>query len=114
MPVRIGKLSANTATVAVEIDGETLNVVYRPSGLTPETEDRLQEMVKEQRGGASLIVLLREILVSWDLLDDNDQPLPVDERTLRGLPITLLSRVAEAISDDMRPNPQSGGRSAAG
>lgn len=114
MPVSIGKLQRNTAQVAIDIDGETLNVVYRPSGLTPAAEDQMHEQVQAQRGGASLVTVLAPMLVSWDLLDEDGTSLPTDEATLRQLPTEFLSRVVEAITENMRPNPTSGERSAAG
>lgn len=114
MALRVGSLSANTATVSIEVGDETLNVVYKPSGLTPETEDALYELADAQRGGATLIAFLQDMLVSWDLLGEDDKPLPVNEATLRSLPVLFLSQIVEAISNDMRPNLPSGEDSDAG
>lgn len=114
MPIRVSNLSANTKSVAIDIDGETLNITYRPSGMTPETEDRLHAMAAEKRGGASLIALLVDVLASWDLLGDDDQPYPISVESLSRLPTLFLSRVAEGIMRDIAPNLPSGGVSAAG
>lgn len=108
MPVSVGKLCSDTARVAIEVDGETLNVLYRPSGLTPAVQETLRELVQEQRAGMSLVTVLRGTLVEWDLLDEEGKPLPTDEATLQELPIVFLAQVAEAISEDMRPKEKNG------
>lgn len=114
MPVRIANLNADTATATLQVGDETLNIVYRPGGLTPEVEDQIHALAQEQRGSASLVVLLRDILISWDLLGNDGQPLPTDEATLRTLPSLFLGQVAQAISESMSPNRRSAGPSGAG
>lgn len=114
MSVRVANLSANTKSVTIDIDGETLNITYRPSGMTPETEDRLHAMAAERRGGASLITLLVDVLASWDLLGNDERPYPITTESLAKLPTLFLSKVAEGIMQDIAPNPPSGGTSAAG
>jgi hypothetical protein len=98
----------------VPVGGDVVNTIYRPGGITPEIEDKLQEYVGSQRGGAMLVTLLAGCLVEWDLLDDRGKALPVTAETLRRLPIAFLAQVARAITEDMRPNLMSGERSAAG
>ena len=104
MPVRISHLVKDRRTLAIPIDGETLLVTYLPSKLTPTSEDRLSERLKDQRGGAALAGLLAEMLASWDLTDDDGKVLPTNEKTLATLPTTFLSTVATAITEDLRPN----------
>lgn len=87
-------------------------MTYRPGGITPETEERLEALGKEQRVGASLITLLKDTLVAWDITDDKGKPLPVTEASLRQLPLRFLGDVVRAITEDMRPNGSSAGTSA--
>ncbi len=114
MGIRISHLSKDRRSIVIPVGDEALNIVYRPGGLTPETEDRLHELTEEQRGGAALVAFLRDLIVSWDLLDDQGKPLPVDETTLRLLPTGFLSMMVQTIVDDMRPNLMSAGTSGAG
>lgn len=112
MPVRLSELRANVRTVAIPVDGDVLNVTYRPSGITPEVEDRLDEATSKQRIGESLMTLLAAALVSWDLLGDDGKPLPVTVETMRVLPLSFLAKLVQAVTADMRPNAPSGGSSA--
>lgn len=114
MGVRVSHLVRDQRVITLPLDGETVVITYRPGGLTPETEDRLREYADDQRGGAMLVAWLADVLVEWDVLDDTGQPLAPTAGNLRRLPTVFLAQVARAIAEDMRPNPQSGGLSAAG
>ncbi len=114
MPVRVGNLVRDRRTVTIPVGDESLTITYKPSGITPETEDRLREYAADQRGGAMLVALLADCLVEWDLLDDRGKPLPVNAETLRQLPMVFLTQLVQAITEDMRPNLPSAGGSGAG
>lgn len=112
--MRISDLTRDRRTVAVQIGDGVVNVTYRPGGITPESEDRLREMISEQRVGASLVALLSGVLLDWDLTDDDGVPYPTTPEALSKLPTLALMAVAQAISESIRPNPPSGEISAAG
>ena len=114
MPVSISHLVRDRRTVTIPIGDESLMVTYRPSGFTSETEARLRQYANNQRGGAALVALLVDTLVEWDLLDESGKPLPINVKTLNGLPTLFLGQVVQAISKDMRPNLPSAGGSGAG
>jgi len=114
MGIKLADLTRDTRTIAVPVGEETLNVTYQPSWLTPETEEKLHKLGESGRAGQSLVSFLLPCLVSWDLLDDDGQPLPLADKTLRKLPIKLLSQIVQAVGEDMRPNLTSGETSAAG
>jgi len=114
MPVRVGNLVRDRRTVTMPIGDESLTITYQPSGITPDTEDKLREYAADQRGGAMLVALLVDCLVEWDLLDDRGKPLPITADSLRKLPTIFLAQVAQAITEDMRPNLPSAGTSGAG
>lgn len=114
MAIRIANLGTDTRTVELSIDNEVLRVVYRPSGVTPVTEDRLRAMAADQRGGASLVVLLADVLVSWDLLDNDGTPYPITAESLSCLPTLFLARLTDAIKQDVIPKAPSAAGSGAG
>ncbi len=113
MPVRLSDLMRDTRTMTLPVGDDVLTVTYRPSGITPETEERLAKLGQDQRLGASMIALLTETLTGWDLVDDKGKPLPITEAQLRKLPMRLLGDLVRAMTEDMRPNASSGGTSAA-
>lgn len=106
MPARLSDLLKDRRTVTVDFgDGVSVRLTYRPSGLTPETEDRIREFTEARRGGAALIELLSDCLVDWDITDDTGNPLPVSPEVLRRLPLGVLAKLAEAVIQDLLPNP---------
>ncbi len=113
MPIRLSELMRDTRTVTLAVGEESLTVSYRPGGITPETEDRLEAFAQNQKVGASMIALLLDTLTGWDITDDKGKTLPVTEAQLRKLPLALLGQLVRAITEDMRPNALSGGISAA-
>lgn len=113
MPVRMNHLRDDRKTFQMPVGDETLTITYRPNAITTALEDAIHDLAKDQRGGAGLAKMLSEAVVSWDLLGDDDQPVPLTEAGLRPLPIAFLSQVATAIGMDLRPNAAKDGTSAA-
>lgn len=111
MPITIGALLADRRTISLVIGEDTLNITYRPSGMTPESEERLDTFVREKKVGASLVALLLDVLVEWDLLGEDGKPLAVDAATLKKLPLSFLGLLVSEIGKDLRPNLMSVGGS---
>lgn len=114
MPIKLSHLASDRRTCTITVGDETVTVTYRPGGVTPELEDELRDCAADQRGGAALVALLSHCLVEWDVLDDDGRPLAPTPKNLRRLPTVFLGQVAQAITDDLRPNPPSGGSFAIG
>lgn len=112
---KLANILNNKRTVPVELgDGETVNVTYKPAGVTPETEEQFLTSVDNQRGGGGMAKFLSQTVVEWDLTGDDEKMYPVTEKALRKLPLPFLSKVITAITGDMRPNPQNAATSNGG
>lgn len=83
-----------------------LEVMYRPASYTPNELDRMQEEAREKgktkRGMKSLVTSMRNMIVSWDLTDDNDVPISLEA------PAVLLdedgsTRYEPKVDDDGKP-----------
>lgn len=101
---KLSTLARDQALVVIPIGGERLTVAYRPSRATPNLLKRIAgaDQVDDVLGPLS------ELLVSWDLLDDDsDQPIPTTPEGLGGVPMSVLSHVAEGIAGALSEN---GGR----
>jgi hypothetical protein len=117
--MKVGQLVKDARTVEIPIDGEPLTVSFRPSEFTPATEAAMMDQVDGSRAGGGLCKLLAKVLVSWELVGDDEKPYPTTEAALRKLPIAFLGLVVQGITGDMRPNatsaaPLNGGLVAAG
>ncbi len=104
MPISIAALAANRRTVNIDFDGDTLKVVYRPSAINAAQEHRELEDKAVGKYVLSIIHTLTETIVSWDLLGDDGQPLPLTEDALKPLGIDILSKISSAIIADALPN----------
>ncbi len=102
MPITLDNLKQDRRTCTVEYGGETASLTYRPSGYTPEVEDRFQTFIESSRSANGFAGFLANILVEWDVLDDNGKMFPITLEDLRTLPARFLTSVVNAITADMR------------
>jgi hypothetical protein len=111
MPLRVTDLITDRRTIQVLFGEEILSITYRPSGFTPATEEKLDDLVQGKRIGKPLVDFLLDTLVAWDLLDDQGNVLPISRQVLAKLPLAFLARLFRAITEDLRPNPPTAGES---
>jgi hypothetical protein len=90
--------------------------VYRPNFLTPAVEKqfraeqrKVERMIKAARAKQQtdpdselpeveptvLFDSIKGVVESWDVLDDDNQPLPITHETMQQLPYTFLTQVME-------------------
>lgn len=101
MAIKISDLMQDERTCEMVFDGETAKITYRPSGYTPTTEDALQKGLETQRPSVGVASLLSELLLEWEVMDDDGQALPINLETLQRLPAGFLYSVMNAIIEDM-------------
>jgi hypothetical protein len=115
MPISLHDiLTRDTHTITVEWEGETAEIVYRPSRYTPELEDTHFQAIREGVPSVGLARMLAGVLVSWEIVDDNGEPLPTDFETLSRLSTDFLDAVRDAIRADFRVGREDRKNSAAG
>ena len=104
MPIRLSELTARQANLAVDVGGgETLNVVFRPGAITPEVA-----VIDETTNIDRVYGFFRQVIVSWDLVDDDGVPLPMVDASLARVPLVVLAEVMQAAIMAARPNPRKG------
>jgi hypothetical protein len=111
MPIRVSNLAKNVRETTVAYEGETAAVSYKPGSVTP---NMLDEMQAHKEDAGALVSLIRRCVAEWDVLQDDGKPLPTDAPAVGDLPVAFLNAVLTAVFEDMRPNPSTGGTSAAG
>lgn len=79
-------------TIPVEFDQGHINVTYRI--LLPE-----QATVPDEP--KDLAKWVAKYVEAWDLLDDDEQPIPFTEQALGHVPIDILRAVNIAVGEDM-------------
>lgn len=99
MAVRLSRIKGDTRTVTLNFGEEgDLTVTYRPGVMTPAREEQLVIDEREGRGVRAVVSLLAEMVVDWDLLDDDGQPIARDVDVLMSsLPADVLVMLLDAI-----------------
>jgi hypothetical protein len=95
-------------TIPFEEMGDELHIVYVPGALTPEVEDQVMEALEQPGQGAFLTGFITKLIESWDLLDDDEQPIPLTPGGLRSIPINFLGVLLTKIREDMNPGEDKG------
>lgn len=90
-------------TVTVPYDDAEVKVVFKPAVINQEWLDRVTAIPDDGEGSDTQVSLLAMALVSWDVLDDNDEPMPPSEELLRHIPIDLRNAIMQAIMEALAP-----------
>lgn len=99
MTITVGALKRNARILSIAVDAESsVDVEYRPGAVTP----ALVEDVSKTDAEMPLVQFLSALLVKWDILGEDGQPLPVTPATLAELPLEFLRLVRDAILEDLR------------
>jgi hypothetical protein len=92
MAIKRSVMADTTATVEVEWYGETAQVTVRPGRLTRE----LFAMMDEERSFDALAEQVKQLVVSWEVVDDEGKELPVDDTTIATLPFGFIRAIVFA------------------
>ncbi len=99
MGVRASNL-CKPRTCTFEYGGEPVEVTYTQQ----ESSVAFVRQLRALEGGHdedAVVVALSRVLIAWDVLDDNDKPLPTTEAVLETLPFPFLMETLVAIRDDV-------------
>lgn len=103
-----------TRSVSVDIDGQELNAVIRPGGISTDTQVRLAQArsmseldeVEDIADMVTVIVaVLSELIVSWDVELDG-KPLPVTREALSMLPSDVLFVLFSSLMSEVAEGPK--------
>ena len=97
MPVRISALLEKEATTDVVWDGDTIEITFRPAAFTGGFLVDLTVQMMTNQEETFLANWLSETLTGWNLADDDDKLLPVDQATMTRIPRSLLMAFVKAI-----------------
>ena len=99
--IRLSDLAAGKCRTEARFGEDVVTLAYRPY------LDTEIEAAAEPDGGRltndTVRRFLSAVLLEWDLLGDDGQPLPIDVETLRGVPIDILAPIFDAIRFSTNP-----------
>jgi hypothetical protein len=135
MPIQLSDILKDTKEITFDYEGNECTIVYRHKALTPimrvllgagsdyirSKRESQQPKKKGKKGEApgvnwqDLVADVHEylgaiagLLVTWDVLDDEGEPLPITVEWLEHLPMSFINSIAGAMLTDGLPNPQNG------
>jgi len=111
MPIKISDLAAKVRHLTVDLgEGDQLTISYKPNALTLADEQALVDAQADGTATAKVADQLCKLLVLWDVVDEDDTPLPITPETMDTLPGAVLASVLTAIREDQSPNARNGRR----
>lgn len=101
--MKISQILNDSKTLVINIDGDNLNISYKPSSLTPQIEENFLANVENKRSGFALAEFLSSVIVDWDLITEDGSEYTPTLDNLKSLPINFLNEVIGAIFEDLSP-----------
>lgn len=119
MPIKLRDLLAKTATKAIEYGDETVLVSIRTNlegAVAYAIADQAQQgdQMTPQQQREFFAHTIATYVAEWDILDDDDNVLPVTVENVARLPQGLAYLIFDAIKEQASPNPPSAATSAPG
>lgn len=113
MPATLSHLSSNKRTLVHEFeDGATVTIVYRPGNVTPRQFHHVQALQSLQMDELTLdeqselmdemTHMLADTLVSWDMLNDEGQPIAPTYEGLQDVNYEAQQIIYEWIVEDQQ------------
>lgn len=120
MPIKFSDLSVGTSSATFQFQGESVTVEYRWRLMTPMMKltllagprrhmkvDADEKVTFEEAFGAWewYFQTLLDVIVSWDVLDEQGRPLVPTIELLRGFPSDFVDALVSAIVNDVVMDP---------
>ena len=104
MPISLNHLKNDKRTITADYFGDPVNLVYKPSELTPTVEAEIRD------NDQSVVKVFCKLIVNWDVVDEKGEELPITEEVVGEMPSAFLNALIYACRDDMIPKVKSGRR----
>lgn len=108
---KLTQLRRETGEVEIPTAGDDpLRITYRKAFVSPALSKRLSNAddLPSTDQLAILADLVKAAVVSWNLTDEDDEPMPVSAASIDALDAGSLQVIATAIQESMRPDPTNG------
>lgn len=112
MTVKFSELAKGVRSVVAEWEGESVKVQYRPGANSAAFAIALQEAMEGSASGGTRAIVdsLANMMIGWDVVDDDGKPMPISADDLLAYPVGFLSAILNAIAEDQAPNGRKSGR----
>jgi hypothetical protein len=94
--MKLSEIKSQRCDLAIDVMGGVLNVTYDPTYITPEVEDAIADATDSEQ----MIDLVVGMVKEWDLIGDDDKPVPLEADSLKTLPTIILGHVLSKVAED--------------
>ncbi len=105
MPISLNHLRNDKRNITASYFGDTVDISYKPSELTPTVEDEIRE-----NDQGTVVKIFCKLITKWDVVDENGEELPVTPEVVGDMPSAFLNALIFACRDDMIPKARNGQR----
>lgn len=116
MALTLSALLDDVAELVLKVGESDLTVKYRPGRMTQALRSKILRgpvaFIGEGHDEKSITSAweayyeaFASLLVSWDLLSDDDKPLPINASTMASLPMGFVESLIGEVAKDSRVNP---------
>jgi len=108
----VPRLSALTKQLPVSVtfayEDESLTVVFDRNKITQNWARRIRQAIETESVDEAVFAATLEILIDWDVVDDDGNKIPPSMEILSQLPIAAFERLSEAIGNASVPSSEEG------
>jgi len=95
---KLSKFTESTRKIAVKIEDETINLTVKPSAWTLELEAlQLEPVASGEDAKKRITNMFMQIVIAWDITDEDGEPLPITYDNLVQFPSYLLVAIMEEV-----------------
>ena len=116
MAISLSALLQNVGELHLKVGEHDLDVKYRPGKLTQGLRNKLlrgpvafvdeAEDKSIQAAWNAYYAAFADLLLAWDVMGDDGEPLPINGETIATLPMGFVESLIEEVAKDSRVNPQ--------
>ena len=99
MAIKLTDMRNRTYRLEYEYQGDTMAVEYPPNAVDREFVEAVGQIEDSFESAAFQI---GKVVKSWDLLDENDQPIPPADPLVASLPLPFTTGLLAAIVEDVK------------
>jgi hypothetical protein len=90
-------LLKRTSTLTVTYRDQPVNLIIFTEKLTPTYREKLSKMSEENKDHDVEVQIIADLIQSWDVLGDDDQPIQATYEFLQLCPYAFLTEIGQAI-----------------
>lgn len=99
--MKFADLINRTSTVSISYREQTINLIIFSEKLTPNYKASLLKLAEQNEDHEVEVQMLADLIQSWDITDEEGQPIKPTYEFLLGCPLPFLSELGKAVLNEV-------------